>query len=394
VVIEATSVHNAVVVTLLTVAGSALTLVIAGALLVLTPERSPRADHQESDEIRAVRRNILENLPRYAPEGRHQRPASWRKQVLHRLEHRRVLVIGYLAIVAIVVIILIVWVLPSVLTQHPHIPRSADRHKAISDTRTGMVALLAAIGAAGGLAYTARTYRLTREGQRTDRYSKAVEQLGDEKIEIRLGGIYALERLMRDSPVDQPPIMETLVAFVRQRAPSRGVPPGVLDHPVEDVQAVLTVLGRRHPVNNEKVINLGDKHLAGANLIDADLAGARLVGADLTGANLCRANLSHADLLWTDLSGANFSMTNLSGALLSQTTLTFADLRLANLTNAQLFDVALDADLTGAILTGINLSRVDLTLANLTGATLTRGSLSETQLASARAADRIKWVEN
>jgi hypothetical protein len=30
----------------------------------------------------------------------------------------------------------------------------------MSDTRTGLVAILAAIGAAGGLAFTARTYRL------------------------------------------------------------------------------------------------------------------------------------------------------------------------------------------------------------------------------------------
>src|SRR5690242_5696390 len=38
---------------------------------------------------------------------------------------------------------------------------------------------LVAASAAGGLAYTARTYRLSREGHFTDRYSKAVEQLGD-----------------------------------------------------------------------------------------------------------------------------------------------------------------------------------------------------------------------
>ena len=51
---------------------------------------------------------------------------------------------------------------------------------------------MAALGAAVGLAYTARTYRLSREGQLTDRYTKAVEQLGSDKIEVRLGGLYAL----------------------------------------------------------------------------------------------------------------------------------------------------------------------------------------------------------
>src|SRR3954447_15127780 len=95
---------------------------------------------------------------------------------------------------AALVVVVVIWVLPSVLTEHPHIPKSADRHKAITDTRTGLVAMLAAIGAAGGLIFTARTYRLSREGHITDRYSNAIEQLGNDKLEVRLGGIYALER--------------------------------------------------------------------------------------------------------------------------------------------------------------------------------------------------------
>ena len=45
-------------------------------------------------------------------------------------------------------------------------------------------------------------YRLSQEDQFTDRYSK-VEQPGDDKLEVRLGGSYALERLMADSPRDQ-----------------------------------------------------------------------------------------------------------------------------------------------------------------------------------------------
>jgi hypothetical protein len=45
---------------------------------------------------------------------------------------------------------------------------------------------------------------LSREGQATDRYTKAIEQLGSDKIDVRIGGIYALERVARDSPRDHP----------------------------------------------------------------------------------------------------------------------------------------------------------------------------------------------
>jgi hypothetical protein len=62
----------------------------------------------------------------------------------------------------------------------------------------------------GSLAITTRTYRLTQQGQITDRYSKAVEQLGDDKLDVRLGGIYALERIAIDSRRDHPTIVAVL----------------------------------------------------------------------------------------------------------------------------------------------------------------------------------------
>jgi hypothetical protein len=50
--------------------------------------------------------------------------------------------------------------------------------------------------AAGALVYTALTFRLSRESQVTDRYTKAIEQLGSERLDVQLDAIYALERIM------------------------------------------------------------------------------------------------------------------------------------------------------------------------------------------------------
>ena len=62
------------------------------------------------------------------------------------------------------------------------------------------------------------------QGHITDRFTKAIEQLGKldgerPNIEVRLGAIYALERIAIDSPRDQWTIMEILTAYVRQNAP-------------------------------------------------------------------------------------------------------------------------------------------------------------------------------
>src|SRR6266480_4223544 len=51
---------------------------------------------------------------------------------------------------------------------------------------------------------------LTNRGQITDRFGKAIDQLGQEgldKIGLRLGGIYALERIMKDSLDDEPAVI-------------------------------------------------------------------------------------------------------------------------------------------------------------------------------------------
>ena len=72
---------------------------------------------------------------------------------------------------------------------------------------------------AGAVIYTARNFSLARQGQVTDRYTKAIEQLGSDKgLDAQIGGIYALERIARDSHVDHPNNIEVLAAFIRDHS--------------------------------------------------------------------------------------------------------------------------------------------------------------------------------
>lgn len=66
---------------------------------------------------------------------------------------------------------------------------------------------------------TNKNAEAANQKQITERFSKAIEQLGSDKPEVILGGIYTLERIARDSAPDQWTIMEVLTAFVRQNAP-------------------------------------------------------------------------------------------------------------------------------------------------------------------------------
>jgi hypothetical protein len=71
-----------------------------------------------------------------------------------------------------------------------------QQETAIDAIRGRMLQFGAGLLAAGALVYTALTFRLSRESQVTDRYTKAIEQLGSERLDVQLDAIYALERIM------------------------------------------------------------------------------------------------------------------------------------------------------------------------------------------------------
>jgi Protein of unknown function (DUF2934) len=79
--------------------------------------------------------------------------------------------------------------------------------------------LTAAVAAAGAwialMRHTAQT-KADRQRRITDSFTKAAEQLSSEKFEVRLGGIYSLAGISRESIDDYWPAIETLAAFVRE----------------------------------------------------------------------------------------------------------------------------------------------------------------------------------
>jgi uncharacterized protein YjbI with pentapeptide repeats len=209
----------------------------------------------------------------------------------------------------------------------------------------------------------------------SNQVSKGFEQLAGREIVMRLGGIYALEGVMNTSEQYHQPVLEALCAFVRENTIGKTVP----DKPTTDVQAALTVIGRRAAgpgrvdLANISIpgTNLVGAKLDHANLTLAKLDHANLTGANLSGAGLRRANLSGADLTGADLSRANLTGANLSDAYLDGTNLTGAYLDGTNLTGADLHDANLsDANLRGANLIRANLPGTNLSGANLSGAKL------------------------
>lgn len=272
---------------------------------------------------------------------------------------------------------------------------------AFTSAITAFTALAAVAFTAQSLSATRDQISLSEQGQITDRYTTAIDQIGTQGVdhlETRLGGIYALERLARDSPRDQSTIVEVLTAFVRGGVPRVAT---LADGSADlrtcssgpdlslDIQAALTVLGRRDiKHDNGAQIDLNHACLPYADLTGANLANTNLAWADLAGANLGGAHLSHASLAGADLSGANLSRSYYISAHRSGLYLGGADLTGADLTGTHLIRANLaDADLNGANLTGARLVGADLSAANLTGATLVSAHVNDANLAGANVSD-------
>lgn len=151
-----------------------------------------------------------------------------------------------------------------------------------------------------------RNVAVTQEGQITERFTRAIDQLGSDNTAICLGGIYALERIARDSPErDHRQVMEVLTAYVREQVrleEGRQAESDQESHRVPTtIQAILTVLGRRDRRYEQSGFHL---NLSNTNLFRANLSGAHLEGADLIEAHLEQADLRGAHLEGAELWGA------------------------------------------------------------------------------------------
>ena len=259
--------------------------------------------------------------------------------------------------------------------------------------------------------FSLETLRIAQEGQITDRFTKAIAQLGDQKLEVRLGGIYALERIAKDSPIkDNWTIMEVLTAYVREHVKLVKVPdyrktPGdvlalaIPERPATDIQTILTVIGRRSPAQHKEEkyrLDLMHAELAGSDLQRADLSGAILIESDLTrsgawSADFSNANLDYVSFVFATLEDSTFTNANLTGAQFRYAICKRAKLRGAHLTAADLRNADFQgADFRDADLSNANLDWVDFTDADLSGADLTDAKIRPITLEIAKGDAKTK----
>ncbi len=220
--------------------------------------------------------------------------------------------------------------------------------------------------------------RLGEQAQITDRFTKAIEQLGSKETSIRLGAIYALERIGFDSVRDVQAIIEILAAFVRNNCAR---PSGNLQSEASidtslasDVLAAIKVLIRVKNIDGVETrkVDLRNCHLPNLELDNITVRGFELNGSDLSGQSFRDVRFVNCEFDDANFSKSHFHrcefrecgswFTNFESAFLNDSSIyndnyIFANFRYAHLEESIWKGVALlDVDFDGAILSTISTS--------------------------------------
>ena len=240
-----------------------------------------------------------------------------------------------------------------------------------------------------------------QQGLLNERYQKGAEMLGSNALTLRLGGIFALQRLAEEHPEQyHVQITRLFCAFVRPaEIPSE--PPDMIPEPnpvppTADIQAIMDAIGARE--EHRQMLEDQEKYRLWLSLVK------------LSAASLGRANLSSAQMDWAWLDRADLRETNLSGATVDNSALDYAWLggaklvgtsfRSAGLQGASFWgltgpirtlptyaDAVWDEGLLTADLTGAHLNSSNMSIAQLQGSDLSRANLTYTVLRGADLSD-------
>ena len=255
------------------------------------------------------------------------------------MSRRHIALLAGVSLLFVSLLVLSVWYFPAVVVDHDRGGRILNPAELVKARNAVRSTLLQGLGAAFFLVTAVFTWQQVRNGQHQlevnraqlraseenqviERFSRAVDQLGDgENVDTSIGAIYTLEGVARDPRGDHDAVIQVLAAYLRIHAPwaSDGPPNPLGGGQRAEIQAALTVLGRRDLTREKDGGTSLD--LTWTDLRSSDLRGSRFPRSRFNHAHLERAHLRDADLREArfreaNLKGARFIGAHLQGAIL------------------------------------------------------------------------------
>jgi hypothetical protein len=231
--------------------------------------------------------------------------------------------------------------------------------------------------------------RLSEQGQVSERFARAIEELGatnaigDPAIDVRTGALFSLRRIGLDAPLHAEPAFRVVASYIRNHYKEPDLPADgckAFNTPASDVSTALVFILPQlaeHLLEDLSVRKLGKMTgLGGATMRGLALDNLVLTDFDLTGIKLPYANLGNLDARDSILRSARFMR-----ACLQRANFHGADIRNADFSGANISG----ADFSGACLEGADFSDVTVDIytsfddARLNEATFDPGILGNTR---------------
>ncbi|WP_166790538.1 pentapeptide repeat-containing protein [Cryobacterium tagatosivorans] len=290
---------------------------------------------------------------------------------------------GYLvcASAAVLAALIVAFVFPVqiVTFQMPGVTGSV-RESAVANFRQSVLWCAGGVIALVTLYLTFTRQELDRDSNRTDRFTAAIDHIGDlASVATRIGGIHALGRLAADSTRDRDTVALVLASFIKHQSDNLAVAaPGSGSPLPVDIRVALQVVS--------ELTTYSGPYIEGIDFSNRDMTGIevshlRLMYPVLTGARLHRARIGESHLLSANIAGADFSDVTWDSAHMS-----YAEAASANFKDSQLQGAYFlcskfeNANFEGANLAGAILQEADFRGANLRETILDEADLSGTNL--------------
>lgn len=218
------------------------------------------------------------------------------------------------------------------------------------------------------LANSEKSLALERRSKESERFFRAIEMLSnDDSMYARVGALYALGSLAKESKADRNQSYDVIGSFLRTK--TLGLEQGDNEPPQPDVQAAIDVLSDRVPDANRD------------SMRSIDFTGLTLKGVDFREGNyefcsFSRAKLNNSQMTSCRLTFARFTNANCGGVRFDHSNLVYASFQEANLDSAD-FDYKdygsskpaknsnlLDVDFEDASMVSTHFTAVDLRTAH------------------------------
>ena len=195
--------------------------------------------------------------------------------------------------------VVILWIVPKLQTSNIKGQVSLDRAKELeNEFRKTLAQILGGFLVVGGLLFTWQQILVSKEKETTDRFSKAIGLLAHGKQHVKIGGIYTLRRITRDSPEEEATVIKILSAFIRSEGKTKKDQERKKLEP--DLQAAIEVLGKPSTEMKRPKCDPQEK-LHKLDLSNTNLSEGRLVGFDFSYARIKFVLLNEADMRYINV---------------------------------------------------------------------------------------------